>query len=316
MVLVFVRRLGVAVITLVIASIVIWAMLMLTPGDPATGVLHARGTLEPTPAQVGGMRDRLGLEDPWLQRYLNWFWSALHGDLGLSWKSGRPVTVEFVRRIPATLRLTSAALMLAVAGSLVMAVCSAAAPSRWPDGVFRVVSLAMVIVPSFLVGLFILKVLVLRFDLGVIVADGSWRHVWWPAFALACGSGGYWTRVLRAAILEARSAPYLEVCRARGASLTRQVLVHALPNSIAPYVTVVGLGAAGLLGGATIVESVFTWPGIGSYAVEAITARDAPVILGFTMFAVTTYVVVSFGIDMALAWFDPRLRLPHRGVAK
>lgn len=311
MVSVLLRRVGVALTTLVIASILIWMLLMLTPGDPATGVLHAQGNLEPTPAQVRAMRSELGLDDPLVHRYLNWLKAVLHGDFGLSWKSGRPVTQEFARRLPATLRLTTAALVLAVVGSLVMGMASAAKPSKLPDRVIRIGTLTMVIVPGFLLGLFILNVLVLRFDLGVIVTDGSWVHVGWPAVTLACGSAGYWTRVLRAAILEARSAPYLDVCRARGASMTRQILVHALPNSIAPYVTIVGLGAAGLLGGATIVESVFTWPGIGSYAVEAITARDAPVILGFTMFAVTTYVAASLLIDVALMLVDPRLRRRH-----
>lgn len=311
---VLLRRLGVAVATLLIASVVVWTLLMLAPGDPAIDVLKAQGDLEPSPAQVGAMRARLGLDGPLPQRYVSWLWSAIHGDLGLSWKSGRPVIEEFGHRLPATLRLTGASLTLAIAGSLAMGICSAATPGKIPDGALRVVSLTMVIVPGFLLGLIILKVVVVRLNWGVVVSDGGWRHVGWPAVTLACGSAGYWTRVLRAAVLEARSASFLDVCRARGASSLRQIVVHALPNAIPPYVTVVALGAAGLLGGATIVESVFTWPGIGSYAVEAITARDAPVILGFTMFAVATYVAASLLIDIALTLFDPRLR--HRdGVA-
>lgn len=303
-----VRRFGVALVTLLVASLLVWAMLMLAPGDPAYGVLQARGVLEPDPWQVLAMRAEMGLDDPPHERYLNWVVAALQGDFGLSWKSGRPVMEEFALRLPATIRLTSLGLLLAVGLSLLMGLAAAAAPRRLPDSVVRVVTLAMVIVPGFLLGLFILNVLVLRLDLGMIVADGTWRTVGWPAVALACGSAGYWARVLRAAVLEARSAPYLEVCRARGAGPARQLFVHALPNSVAPYATVVGLGAAALLGGAPIVEAVFSWPGVGAYTVQAITARDAPVILSFTMLAVATYVVVSLLIDLGLAVVDPRLR--------
>lgn len=310
------RRLGVALVTLLVASVAVWTMLMLAPGDPAYGVLYARGILEPDPLQVLAMRAEMGLDDPPIQRYANWLVAALHGDFGLSWKSGKPVMDEFALRLPATIRLTSAGLLLAIGLSSLMGLIAASAPRRLPDNAMRIVTLAMVIVPGFLLGLFILNVLVLRLDLGVIVADGTWRTVGWPAVALACGSAGYWARVLRAAVLEARSAPYLEVCRARGAGLTRQVFVHALPNSVAPYATVVGLGAAALLGGAPIIEAVFTWPGVGAYTVQAITAGDAPVILAFTMLAVVTFVVMSLLIELGLAAIDPRLRHRHAAATR
>lgn len=302
------KRVGIALGTLLAASIIIWCLLLLAPGDPATGVLHARGVLEPDPAQVAAMRAQLGLNGNPVVRYLDWLWSALHGDFGLSWKSGRPVMDEFATRLPATLRLAGVAMCIAIVLALVMGTIAAAAPRRWPDSVVRVITLAMVILPSFLVGLFVLNVLVLRLNIGVIVSDGTWSTVGWPALTLALGSAGYWTRVLRASILEARSAPYMQVCRARGASPVRQLLVHAVPNAIAPFLTIVGLGAAAVLGGAPIIESVYTWPGVGAYTVQEIDARDVPVIVAFTMIAVTVYVVASLLIDLILAMIDPRLR--------
>ena len=302
------KRLGIALATLLAASIIVWCLLLLAPGDPATGVLHARGILEPDPAQVAAMRAELGLDGNPIVRYLDWLWSAVHGDFGLSWKSGRPVMEEFATRLPATLRLAVVAMCMAIAMAVVMGIIAASAPRRWPDSLVRVVSLAMVIVPGFLVGLFVLNVLVLKLDLGVIISDGSWRTVGWPALTLALGSAGYWTRVLRASIIEARSAPYMEVCRARGASPTRQLLVHAVPNAIAPFLTIVGLGAAAVLGGAPIIESVYTWPGVGAFTVQAINARNVPVIVAFTMIAVTVYVIASLLIDLVLAMVDPRLR--------
>ena len=302
------RRVGVALLTLLVASMIIWVMLLFAPGDPAAGVLRARGILEPDPAEVAAMRSELGLDGNPVARYVDWLAAAIRGDFGVSWKSGRPVMDELSTRLPATLRLTFAALLIGFALALVIGIASAAAPRRWPDRLGRVVSLALVIAPGFLVGLLILNVLVLKLGLGVIVSDGTWRTVGWPAITLALGAAGYWARILRASILEARSSAYMMVCRARGVTRARQLLVHALPNAAGPFLTVVGLGAAGLIGGAPIAESVFTWPGIGAFTVQAINARNQPVIAAFTMVAVLVYVIASLIIDLILTLIDPRLR--------
>lgn len=303
-----VRRVGIAVLTLFAASILIWLLLLFAPGDPAAGVLRARGVLEPDPADIAAMRVELGLEGNPVVRYLDWLWAAVRGDLGVSWKSGRSVMSEFATRLPATLRLTLAASLIGIVLALVIGVVSAAARGRWPDRLGRIVSLALVIAPGFLVGLIILNVLVLQLGLGVIISDGTWRTVGWPALTLALGAAGYWSRILRASILEAQSSSYMLVCRARGVSGRRRMLMHALPNAAGPFLTVVGLGAAGLIGGAPIAESVFTWPGVGGYTVQAINARDQPVIAAFTLIAVLIYVISSLVVDLLLAVIDPRLR--------
>lgn len=302
------RRVGIAVLTLLVASIIIWLLLLFAPGDPAAGVLRARGILEPDPVEVTAMRAELGLDGNPVVRYVEWLVAAIQGDFGASWKSGKPVMEEFGTRLPATLRLTFSAMLIGVVLALVIGIASAAAPRRRLDRVGRVVSLAMVIAPGFLVGLLILNVFVLKLGLGVIISDGTWRTVGWPAITLALGAAGYWARILRASILEAQSSAFMLVCRARGVSPTRQMLVHAVPNAAGPFLTVVGLGAAGLIGGAPIIESVFTWPGVGGFTVQAINARNQPVIAGFTMIAVLIYVVASLVIDLALSLIDPRLR--------
>lgn len=301
-------RIGVAVLTVIAASMIVWGLLLLAPGDPADQVLRARGILEPDPAQVSAMRLELGLEGDPLSRFVQWLWRVAHGDFGVSWLSGRPVMTEFATRLPATLRLTAAAMLIGTALAALLGLLSAAAPHRWPDHIGRATSLAMVVVPGFLVGLFILNVLVLKLNLGRVVADGTWATVGWPAVALALGAAGYWSRILRASMLEARSAAYLEVCRVRGVSRRRRLLGHVLPNAIAPFLTVLSLGAAGLVGGAPIAESVFSWPGVGLFTVQAINARDQPVIAAFTMISVLIYVLASLTIDLLLAAVDPRLR--------
>jgi len=132
-----------------------------------------------------------------------------------------------------------------------------------------------------------------------------------PAVVLALGAIATWSRVLRTSLLEAGSATHLKVAAARGAGPVRRLLVHQMPNAIAPFLTMVGLGTASLIGGAAVVESVFTWPGVGRFTVEAINARDMPVIVGFTLVAVVAYVLASLAVDLLCAWIDPRLRSPR-----
>lgn len=306
------RRIGQALITLAGASVLVFGLLASTPGDPARRVLEARGVGEPSPAAIAATRAELRLDDPLPVRFLNWATGAVTGDLGISWKTGQPVAAEFVDRLPATLRLTGAALAIAVVLALLLGAVAAAAPGRWPDVVVRLVSLAMLVVPSFVLGLVVLDVLVVGAGLGRVIADGSWATVFLPALTLALVSAAGWGRVLRTALLEAGSATHLRVSRARGASAWRRLLTHQLPGAAAPFLTVVGLGSAALIGGAPIVESVFTWPGIGRYTVDAIDARDMPVVVAFTLVAVVTYVLTSLVVDLVCAIVDPRLREPAR----
>lgn len=302
------QRAGQALLTLWVASVLTWTLLLLAPGDPAQTVLAARGIDQPSPALVQATRRQLGIGGSAPARYWHWLERALHGDFGTSWQSGRPVAEEFATRLPATVRLTLVAIAISIALALLLGLACVLANGGWVDRVVRAITLAMVVAPGFLVGLFVLNVLVVHWNLGVVISDGSWRTVGWPALTLALGSAGYWARILRASALEARSAAYLSVSAARGASRWRQLFVHVLPNALPPFLTVVGLGTAALLGGAPIAETVYSWPGVGEFTVQAIGARDLPVVMAYTMIAVTAYVVVSLMIDLVLMTLDPRLR--------
>lgn len=302
------RRFGQALVTLGGASVLIFGMLAVTPGDPARRVLEARGVREPTPPAIAAVRTELRLDDPLVVRFARWAGDALTGDLGISWRTGRPVVEEFATRLPATLRLTAAALLLAVVIALLLGAAAASAPGRWPDVASRGVGLAILVVPGFVLGVVALDVLVVRAGLGRVIADGTWATVFLPAVTLALASAAYWSRVLRTSLLEAQSAPHLRVSAARGASRWRRLRVHELPNAVPPFFTVIGLGTAALIGGAPVVESVFTWPGIGRHTVEAINARDMPIVVGFTLVAVLAYVVTSLVVDLVCATIGPRLR--------
>lgn len=311
-----IRRVGQAVATALLGAVLVFALFVLAPGDPAERVLTARGVQAPTPEAIEAVRAELGLDDPVLARFWEWFSGILVGDLGVSWKTGRPVAEDFLTRLPATGILTVAALVLAIVLSLLLGLVSASWPGRWPDQLSRISGISLLVLPSFLVGVLILDVLVVRMGLGRVISDGTWATVFLPAFTLAMGAASVWSRVLRAGLLEAHGATYLRVSAARGASRRRRLLVHQLPNALPPYLTMVGLGSAGLIGGAPIVESVFTWPGVGRYVVQAISSRDMPVVAGFTLLAVMTYVVTSLVVDLLVTLLDPRTRRPARSSGR
>jgi peptide/nickel transport system permease protein len=306
------RRLGQALLTLWVASVLVWGLLLIAPGDPARAVLATNNVTNPNPLQLRVERAKLGLDGSPFARYLHWLAGAVHGQFGTSWAAGGSVAHQLGIRLGATLILTTAALAISLTLALILALIAASAPRRWPDHATRVVSLACLAVPSFLLGTLLLDLVVVRWGHFRVIATGGWNSVFLPATTLSLASAAVWARILRASLLDVTGAAYLDVSAARGASRTRRLTVHALPNSLVPFLTVMGVGLAGLLGGAPIVETIFSWPGVGAFFVQSITARDVPVIQGFTLFAIVAYVVISLTVDLLATWIDPRLRLADR----
>mgnify|MGYP000845829285 FL=1 len=299
------RRLEQGLLSLLVVSIAIWSLMAFTPGDPALRILQARGILEPTAEQVELLRAELGLDRPLILRYLDWMTGLVRGDLGPSWATGRPISDEFLSRLPATVLLTVVALLLALALTMVLGIPAALWASRWPDTLSRGFALVALSLPSFLIGVVLVEVITLRLGLGRVLADGTIATVFLPALTLALGPAATWSRLLRTGLLETRNAPFLSVARGRGASRNYLLTRHLLPHAAPPMLTVIGLSAAALLGGAPVVETVFTWPGVGLYVVKAIDTRDLPVIAATALFAVVVYLVTSLVTDLLLVRIDP-----------
>ena len=300
-------------LTLLGASVLIWIMLPLAPGDPALRTLQALGIENPREAEVQAMRRELQLDRSLPQQYVHWLWRALGGDLSVSWQSGKPVLQELGKRLPATALLALVTLLLALLLALGFALCSAAFPARWPDRVVQLLTQLGASLPAFLLGLLLLQFVVLAAGVGRVVASGTLSDVWLPALCLALGRAADWAQLLRAGLLDAMQARFTLVATARGASKLRLLLRYALPNALLPLLSVVGTGIGYLLGGVAIIETVFTWPGLGSYVVSAITARDLPVIQGFVIFSTLTFVVATLLTDLVSLWIDPRLREVAQG---
>lgn len=302
------RKTAQAILALLGVSVLAWLLVPLAPGDPAMRILQARGVENPRPTEIAAVREELQFDRPLINQYFIWLGRAARGDLSVSWESGKPVSEEIAARLPATVLLATVALVFAVSLALLGALVSAAFYGKFPDRLIQFLTQAGAAMPAFLLGLLLLQFVVVEFGFGKVVSSGTLSDVWLPGVCLAISRASEWTQILRANLLEVLNARFVLTARARGASRSRVLLRHALPNALLPFLTVVGIGFGGLLGGATIIETVFSWNGVGSYAVSAVAARDLPVAQGFVLVSTLFYVAASLAVELTAAYVDPRLR--------
>lgn len=290
-------------------SVITFGLTALAPGDPAYAVLALEqpgGT--PSAAEVASKRVELGLDRPAPTRYLRWVAGALQGDLGLSYRSGQPVAAEIAGRVPATAALAGASLAIAALVGLPLGILAATRSGSAWDTASRVLALLGATTPTYVLGL--LLVLVFAAQLNVLPAFGSGtlRHLVLPAVALSAGPLAQMARLSRAGLLEVLRQDYVRTARAKGLSARRVILVHASRVAALPVLTVAGLSAGQLLGGAVIVETIFSWNGLGKYGVDAIFLRDYPAIQGVVLYAAVAVALVNLLVDLAYPVIDPRLR--------
>jgi len=295
-----------ATLTLLAASILIWSLLPLTPGDPAMRFLEAHGAGAPLPSEIKALRHEWGLDKPLPIQYIQWVKRALHGDLSGSFQSGKPVAGELAKRFPYTMMLAGTTVVISLFLSVIAALIASSHEGKWPDHLITFLTQIGTTTPSFLLGLLLLYFVVLNYNIGQILSKGQFSHVWLPSLCLSVHLAAGWTQILRASLLEVLNKNFTLVAKARGASPLRVLFRYALPNAFLPFLTAIGMGFGALLGGAPIIESIFSWPGMGSYAIEAIAARDMPVIQGFVMVSTVLYVVMSFGVDTISNLLDVR----------
>lgn len=302
------RRIGQAALTLLLASIVVWILDAFAPGDPAQRVLSSEGVRSPSAAQLREVAHQLGLDRPLWGRYVSWLGHAVRGDFGASYISGLPVRIELASRLGATAILAGSALVLVVLIAVVLGLAAAACAGRWPDIVIRVLTVICAATPAFVVGLAIVQIVVVKLGLGVVLASGNVQDVFLPALCVAVGSMAVPTRVLRAAVISAVGEKYALLARARGARRLYVLVRHGLPNAGVPLVQSLALAAAWMIGGTVVVETVFTWPGVGSYLVTSVQQRDLPVVQAGTLLATAAYVLTGLVADLITGAVDPRTR--------
>lgn len=286
-------------------SLLTFALQALAPGDPAEVLLRARSE-SPSPERVAELRRELGLDHPWPAQYLAWLGRAARLDLGRSLRSGEAVTTEIAARLPATLELAGAAFFLVVLLSGLAGVWTAWRPSQAQDRLPRWLSLLLVSLPPYWLGLLLISGLALA--LGWLPAAGrdGWASLVLPALTLSLGIAAMQGRVLRVGVLEVLGQDYIRFAHAKGLGRVRVLWSHVLPAALGPLLALWGMTLGHLLGGAVVVETVFAWPGLGRLLVEAVLARDWPLVQGLVLFTTMVLVAANQAVDLAVRVLDPR----------
>ncbi len=300
-------RLVSGALAILAVTAVVHALVAAAPGDPLIALLGPAVTALPS-AERDRLRAAHGLDRPWAEQYVAFVGRALAGDLGTSRRSGRPVAHELRDRIPATVALTAAALPLAVALGVGAGVAAAAWSRTWLDTLVTGLVVGASAVPVYLSGLVLL--LVFSLVLGWLPSGGTGGtlHLVLPALTLALASAAPLARMARGSLLDALAEPHVVVATAKGLARRTVVVRHGLRNALVPLVTVVGIDLGRVLGGAVFVEAVFGWPGVGRLTVDAIVARDLPLVQGVVLLGAVVVVVLNLLVDLAYARLDPRVR--------
>jgi len=297
---------------LTIAMVVTFAFIVLRlSGDPAQIIMGA----DAPPEAVDAFRTAWGLDEPIWVQYLSYFWAILQGDLGRSMRDGRDAIVLVTERIPATLALTLPALAIKIGLGIPAGIYAALHRNSLADRIVMVVAVAGFTVPSFVLGL--LLVLLFAVQLGWLPSGGqeSWRHAILPVVTLGLGGAAVLARFTRSAMLEVLGQPYIRTASAKGVPWRAVVTGHALPNAAIPTVTIIGFMVGSLIAGAVVVESVFSWPGVGRLLVVAVGNRDLAVVQCVLLLVAVTMVCSNLVVDLLYGLLDPRLRAGARKAA-
>lgn len=299
------RRVLATIPVLLGVATLVFLLIHLVPGDPVVSMLGEGASGE----QVAELRARLGLDRPLAQQYLNYLAGLLHGDLGMSFRYGTPVGTEIASRLPETLRLAAAAMLVALALALPLGILGAVFRGRAIDHAAMTVSLVGISLPIFWLGPMLALVFAVQLGWLPVSGTGSAAHLVLPAVTLGAALAAILARMTRASLLEELRELYVLAARARGFSPPRAVIRHALRNSLIPVVTLAALQLGSLVTGAIITETIFAWPGVGRLLIQAISFRDYPLVQGCILFIAGIYVAVNLAADVVYGWLDPRIRV-------
>lgn len=306
-----VRRLLSIIPVMWLVSVMVFALIHLVPGDPVLVILGQNAE----PEQVEHMRQRLGLDQMLVVQYWNWLIDLLQGDLGTSIISDEPVAQLIWERMPVTMTVAAAALILSLAFSLPAGIIAALRHNTYTDYFFMALVILAVSVPSFWLALLMMMFFSVYLKLlpmmgWVSIFDDFWRGIQYlilPATSLAFILAAIVARMTRSSMLEVLREDYIVTALAKGTPKRLIVFKHALKNAFAPVLTIIGFQVGFLLGGTVVIEDIYSIPGVGRLIFSAITNRDYPVVQGCILMVTAIYVLINAAVDMAYAYFDPRV---------
>lgn len=308
-----IRRLLSTIVVMAVVAFLVFSLLYLTPGDPASVIAGDAATGD----DIQRIRVGLGLDQPFLVRFGGWAWALLHGDLGVSIFTGLPVMHLIGQRVEPTLALTLCSVIVSVLVAVPLGVVAAARAGAWTDRAVMAFSVLGFSLPVFVFAYILIEVFAI--DLGWLPVQGyrsilgysfwDWlRHLILPSIALGTVYVALIARITRASMLDVLAQDYIRTAQAKGLPPVSVLVGHALKNAAVPIMTIIGIGIALLISGAIVTETVFAIPGIGRLTVDAILRRDYPVIQGVTLVFSGVYVLINLIVDMSYVVFDPRIR--------
>jgi peptide/nickel transport system permease protein len=300
-------RLSQLILVLFLLSLLTFTLMKLAPGDPILLILRA-DEMPVTQAQEAALRQELGFDRPMLVQYGHWMFNLLQLDLGYSHINGKPVLDEMLARLPTTIHLTVGGLVVMVLIAAPLGLLAAMYPGRWPDHLSRVLALIGASIPGFWLGMLLIYAFAFKLQWLPTMGKGSLQQMILPSLSLGFAMAAVYARLLRAGLLESLSQEYIRAARARGIPEWRILWRHALRAALLPVVTVFGMSIGSLLGGSVVIETLFSWPGLGSLVVEAIFQRDYPIIQGYILLIGAFIVVVNLLVDLVYGLIDPRIR--------
>lgn len=295
-------------------TVIVFLIMALIPGDPATAILGSYAT----PENVERLNRQLGLDKSLPEQYFIWLGNMLQGDFGRSYSLNRPVLDEVLERFSATLILAGAAFMLCTLWGILIGIWTAARQYGWTDKILTLVVLIGISVPSFWLGL--LAILLFAVELRWLPASGMFaiygggdlpdllKHLAMPAVTLSIVATGVIARLTRSAMLEVLRQDYIRTARAKGVSENRVLYGHAFKAALVTVIPVLGVQAGFVIGGAVYIETVFQWPGVGLMLVQAISTRDILLVQGGVVIVAASYVLINLLADLAQGWLDPRVK--------
>lgn len=283
-------------------------LLRLSPGDPATIMLKTNDVSVSNEA-LDSLRTELGLTESIASQYVQWLKGVFTGQWGISYVSKKPVVDELFLRLPATLELAGASLLVMLVITIILGISTAIYSEGLLDKLGRLMALLGSAIPSFWLGFIFIYLFSVQFGFLPSMGRSTWQNLILPALTLGLGLGTVYARVLRTNMLDMMNQNFVKAARARGISKRRILVSHVFKHALLPIVTMIGTSFAFMLGGSIIVESIFSWPGLGRYIIESINMRDYPVIQGYVIFTSILFVSIHTIVDFIYVLVDPRLRV-------
>lgn len=279
-----------------------------TPGDTATAVLYQLyGEEGVNPESLKKVREKYNLEEPVLVQYVNWIRNVFHGDYGESYRYGKPVSYMISLRLPNTLKLGLTAFLFSVIVAIPLGIASALHRNRFLDYFSRIFVLVTSSFPAFWIAIVMIIVFALKLKLFPVSGMNTVRSIVLPALTLSFGMMATTTRMMRTSMLDVMEQDYVWVAKAKGLSRRKNIQRHVLRNAFPPVITVLGLQIGHILGGAVVIENIFSWPGVGGLFIDAVNAHDLPMIEGCVLVIAFGYAVINLLVDIIYVWINPEV---------